>query len=129
MKVSARARAHARHVLTSRRQKPYYMHLLHNSAFAWALLHLLHDHVCLACCAVYPGTKVKTIELDSFRLMHRASFSHRNVRTYVVVVYVPGSIRCAEVEQEVCEHDLTARAVRIMRAAGPARHKSAAGAP
>ncbi|GAX83973.1 hypothetical protein CEUSTIGMA_g11397.t1 [Chlamydomonas eustigma] len=49
----------------------------------------------------YPQTNVQAIDLPSFRLMHRASFSHRNWRSYVVVVYVPGSTKCAEIEYEV----------------------------
>ncbi|KAG1659042.1 hypothetical protein FOA52_010882 [Chlamydomonas sp. UWO 241] len=49
----------------------------------------------------YPETAVRAIEVDSFRLLHRASFAHRNVRTYVVVVYVPGSTTCADAEAEV----------------------------
>ncbi len=77
-------------------------------------------HACLSYCACqgtavqtlahsdphagYPSTHVQTIELDSFRLMHRASFSHRNMCTYIVIVYVPGSTRCAAIENEVRAH-------------------------
>ena len=43
---------------------------------------------------------VKSIDLDSYRLMHESSFSHRNLKTYMVAVIVPGSSQCRAAEEE-----------------------------
>ena len=41
------------------------------------------------------------VSLDSFRVLHRSSYGHRNFRTLVVVVYDPELPSCQGIEAQV----------------------------
>lgn len=53
----------------------------------------------IVCNALSP--LLKSIDLDSYRVVHKNSFSHRNLKTYVVAVIAPGSRQCQAAEQEL----------------------------
>jgi hypothetical protein len=46
---------------------------------------------------------VKSIDISSYRLMHKNSFSHRNHKTYIIAVVSPGSSQCLEAEEELAK--------------------------
>eukprot|EP00775_Hariotina_reticulata_P012097 gene12097-12236_t len=51
--------------------------------------------------ADYQGSCVRRLSLEELQLLHRLSFGHRNQRSYLIVLYTPGSSACQAFEQEV----------------------------
>ena len=50
-----------------------------------------------------PWSSVKQLDLSSYRIMHKDSFSHRNLKTYIVAVHVTGSRACLAAEEEMAK--------------------------
>lgn len=68
---------------------------------ALATLEMMLKEVIDRCCAVYEGSRVQELNLETFRFMHRLSYGHRNRKTLVVVIYDPTLPSCQEAEFEV----------------------------